>query len=90
MNSENIFLMVKENYEIVFKDFEHFHKHDQKRLEMLADKYGNPKLEKNYNEWFDDTRKAFKDYKYLIISGLEYLSGILKDGELKCDFKKAA
>ena len=68
--------MIKNYHEVALESFKSLQAQNEQMITLFMDQMQkeNLKLDKNYKEWLDDTRKAFNDYQKLILKGLEYLS----------------
>jgi len=80
MKTENVFTMTKSYLETALKNFELFQTQNEKMVKLFLDQMSeeNKKLDHNYNQWLNDTQKAFLDYRQLMTKGLDYLSDCLE------------
>lgn len=76
MKNENVFTTAKGHYETTFSSMERYYGENEKFIKSYIDglESENAPLKRDYDEWLGSAKKAFSDYRDLVMKGLDYLS----------------
>lgn len=81
MKVENVFTVAKNDFDRKLQNFDLFQSRNEKNLKLFLEVMESEKLDRKFNEWIDNERKAFADYREVMLSGLDYLSENLEKGK---------
>jgi DNA-binding SARP family transcriptional activator len=76
MNSKMIVDSIKDCYEATFQNLEAIQKQNESMFEMFYQQKSatDHVLEENFREWVQNCNECFRDYKDMVLNGLNYLN----------------
>jgi len=75
-HNREILEMTKAYYKTALDNFELYQDNSEKMLDIFLNQYGelNNDFMKQYREWMTNSRRAFSDYRQMVLDGLDYLA----------------
>jgi hypothetical protein len=74
--------LIKDCYEAAFQNLESIQKENESIFEISYEQKSasDHALEKNFQEWVQNCNKCYRDYKDMVLNGLNYLNRNMSHG----------